>query len=121
MKDAAFQKICKSMLEDIRKDTPRLTGNLAVKATKIKRLGAEKFEIYVDETIAPYFKYVNNAQTITYSQYKRGVVNKKITKRKDLPKVKRVVKNKNYQYFERSVEKALVNMAERAGGTLVHG
>jgi hypothetical protein len=121
MTDAAFQKACKSMLKDIRKDTPRLTGNLAVKATKIKRLGANQFEIYVDEKIAPYFKYVNNAQTITYHKYRSGIVGKKITKRKDLPKVKRVVNNKNYQYFEKSVDKALVNLAEKVGGTLVHG
>lgn len=105
------------MLESIKRDTPWRTGNLANKATKIVRLGSDRFEICVDEKIAPYFKYVNNAETLRRNGYKSIVEGKSITKKK----VTQMVKNKNYKYFERAFEKALDGMVQEIGGTLVHG
>lgn len=117
MTDTRFEKICSNMLESIRKETPWRTGNLASKATKIVRLGYDRFEISVDEKIAPYFKYVNNAQTLKRNRYKASVEGNRITKRK----ITQMVKNKNYKYFERAFDKALGEMVQEIGGTLVHG
>lgn len=120
MNEKDFSDACSLFLESIREQTPWRTGNLA-KATEIIQHGDAKFEIRVNEEIAPYFKYVNNAKTLTYHKYRTEVVNKKITKRKDLAKTLKVVNNKNYHYFERAVENSLEVLAKKVGGTLVHG
>lgn len=90
MTDAQFTAICLSMKQDIQKKTPVDTGNLKLKATKGESIGSGKFKIYVDQKIAPYFRYVNN----------KGW-------------------SKHYRYFETAFEEALIKMAERVGGTIV--
>lgn len=118
MTNKKFEDICNQMRKDIFDLTPYDTGNLADKATKIARISNARFEIYVDQTVAPYFKYVNGAPTLTYRRYQKSISGKKIIKRKDLPKVSFTVRNRNYQYFERAFEKALENMAHEIGGTI---
>jgi hypothetical protein len=96
MTDGEFDKAVRKMLFDIQENTPYDTGNLATKATTPRSISPDKFEIYVDEKIAPYFKYVNN-----YPRLSNGAV------------------NKNYGYFHKAFEEALQTMANDAGGVIV--
>lgn len=118
MTNDRFQNICSQMREDIFALTPYDSGNLANEATKLQRLGDAKVKIFVDEEIAPYFRFVNNEPMLTYWSYQRGIKDGKIVKRKDLPKISHVTKNRNYHYFEKAVEAALENLAKNAGGKL---
>jgi hypothetical protein len=96
MTDGEFDKAVRKMQSDIQEATPYDTGNLATKATKSRSIGTDKFEIYVDEKVAPYFKYVNNRPTLSNG-----------------------AKNKNYGYFHNAFENALQKMANDAGGVIV--
>ena len=103
MTDQEFTNVCSSMLHDIRGMTPRLTGNLADKATLIRSVGSNEIRIYVDENIAPYFKYVNNRPTL-YVRGKFGSYTKQ---------------NKNHEYFQHAVEVAIENLARKVNGDIV--
>lgn len=103
MTDQQFTTVCTSMLHDIRKDTPKLTGNLANNATLIRSVGANEMRIYVDEKIAPYFPYVNNR--VSYRvKGKFGSYSKL---------------NRNYEYFQKAVETAIENLARKIDGEIV--
>jgi hypothetical protein len=109
------------MHEDIFNLTPHATGNLRREATLLVRRSNSRFEVYVDETIAPYFKYVNNAKTLTYWRYQTIQKNGKVIKDKSREKVSFTKENRNYQYFEKAFEEALKNMANKIGGTIIRG
>lgn len=120
MTEPIFNQICHSMRADIQKETPILTGNLRYNATIIEMLESAKFRIYVDEKIAPYFKYVNSYDKVYYRKksYSTSISGGKIirinTGWQQLSKP-----NKNYKYFERAFEDALKNMAHKIGGTVI--
>lgn len=94
------------MVGKIRKNTPRLTGNLRDNATKMKSLGADRFVIFVDTSIAPYFKYVNNEELI-----RREV---KVGQRK----AQMYKRNRNYKYWEKAVDLAIEDIAQALGGRI---
>lgn len=94
MTDAEFNTISHHFLDNIRSRTPYRTGNLKMNATKIQALGNSRFDISIDMNIAPYFKYVNNYETI------------------------RERRNNNYHYFEDAVEICTEEMALAIGGEL---
>ena len=96
MTDAQFTALSASILSSIREVTPWDTGNLAKNATKIRSIGSGKFEIYVDEKIAPYFEYVNGLARINGRP------------------------NKNHGYFGEAIDHAISVAARNYGGTLVH-
>lgn len=91
------------MLHDIRSMTPRLTGNLADKATLLRSVGSNEIRIYVDESIAPYFPYVNNRPSYRVKG-KFGSYTKL---------------NKNYEYFQHAVEVAIENLARKIDGEII--
>lgn len=99
MTDQQFSNICHSMLHDIRARTPYATGNLAENATLIRSIGNNEIRIYVDENIAPYFKYVNNKGT----RISKG----------------RIRTNPNYMYFQHAVEVATENLARKINGVII--
>ena len=103
MTDQQFTFVCSSMLHDIRDKTPKLTGNLADKATLLRSVGANEIRIYVDENIAPYFKYVNNRPTYRVNG-KFGSYTKQ---------------NRNYEYFQHAVEEAVENLARKINGEII--
>lgn len=96
MSDAQFTAISNRLLEYIKKVTPRDSGNLADKATKIKQEMPGEHRIYVDTKIAPYFKYVNNRATLW---------NKK--------------ENKNHKYFQKAVDGAVEELAASMKGEVI--
>jgi hypothetical protein len=87
------------MLHDIRARTPYATGNLAKNATLIRSIGNNEIRIYVDENIAPYFKYVNNRPTL----FSKG----------------RMRTNPNHEYFQHAVEVATENLARKINGVII--
>ena len=99
MTDQQFTNICTDMLHDIRGMTPWATGNLADKATKITGEGSNEIRIYVDENIAPYFKYVNNRPTL----FSKG----------------RMRTNPNHEYFQHAVEVAIENLSRKINGVII--
>ena len=92
-----FNNICSRIYDQIRARTPYDTGNLYNNATKIQRLGDAKIKIFVDESIAPYFKYVNNSTRLSNSKA-----------------------NKNYQYFDNALRDILEEIAREEGATLIY-
>lgn len=119
MTDETFSNIAKKMVADIRSKTPWDTGNLAKKATKSNSLGNGIIEIYVDEKIAPYFKYVNNYPRTNYRAYQSTstIQGGRIVKNKQLKTISKP--NRNYGYFERAFDDALQKLANRVGGVIV--
>ncbi len=103
MTDQQFTNICTDMLHNIQSMTPWATGNLADKATKITGEGTNEIRIYVDENIAPYFKYVNNRPTYRVKG-KFGSYTKQ---------------NRNYEYFQHAVEVAIENLARKIDGVII--
>ena len=103
MTDQQFTVVCSSMLHDIRDKTPRLTGNLADKATLLRSVGANEIRIYVDENIAPYFPYVNNRPTYRVKG-KFGSYTKQ---------------NRNHEYFQHAVEVAIEKLARKIDGEII--
>ena len=120
MTDAKFNSLCSRIYDHIRSQTPYDTGNLHNKATKIQRLGDGRVKIFVDETVAPYFAFVNNAQTLSVQRYQLGPVNGKLMKDKSKPKIKRTYTNKNYKYFEKALEEVLQEIAKETGAVLIY-
>jgi hypothetical protein len=118
MTDAEFTKICGNMLETIKSMTPEDTGNLKKDATLSRSLGNGIIEIYVDVTVAPYFKYVNNYDRVYFRKYVNdySISGGKIVRRRVLTKTS--VPNRNYKYFEKAFEVALSKLAEDANGRL---
>lgn len=105
MTDTEFTKVCTAMRQDIADRTPYLTGNLANNATLVRSTGLNEIRVYVDENIAPYFKYVNGRPSYRVnSQFKGGKVLKY---------------NRNYMYFERAFVKAVENLANRIDGEII--
>lgn len=99
MTDQQFTKICTFMRDDIRSMTPYATGNLANNATLLRPVGTNEIRIYVDENIAPYFRYVNDRPTLL----SKG----------------RMRKNPNHEYFQHAVEVAIKNLARKIGGEII--
>ena len=104
MTNQEFNAIVHRMVGKIRENTPRRTKNLMNNATKSKPLGADRFVIFVDTDVAPYFKYVNN-----YKLIEREV---KVGNRK----AKMFKRNRNYKYWENAVDLAIEDMAKVLGG-----
>ena len=119
MNDATFTKVTTAMLADIRERTPKLTGNLARNATLSQSLGNGIVDIYVDEKIAPYFKYVNNYPRTHYRAYQSTstIQGGRIVKNKQLKTISKP--NRNYGYFEIAFDDALRNLANSVGGVIV--
>ena len=119
MTDETFTNVTTAMLTDIRERTPKLTGNLARNATLSKSLGSGIVEIYVDNKIAPYFKYVNNYPQTHYKAYQStsAIQGGRIIKHKQL--TAKTKPNRNYGYFERAFDEALKNLANSVGGVIV--
>ena len=92
MNDAEFTKFSGSILRVIRKNTPKKTGNLRKHATRIIPKGAGRFEIVVEERIAPYFKYVNGTEER---------------------------KGSHHGYFDKAVKGAVKTVAKKYGGRVV--
>lgn len=120
MTEAKFNSLCSQIYDHIRSRTPYDTGNLHNEATKIHRLGGAKVKIFVAESIAPYFEYVNNRQTLSVQSYQFLPVNGKLIKDKSKPKIKITYKNKNYKYFERALEEVLQDIAKETGAVLIY-
>lgn len=120
MTAAKFNSLCSQIYDHIRSQTPYDTGNLHDKATKIQRLGDAKVKIFVDEAVAPYFKYVNNRQTLTTQRYPLLPKDGKLDRRKDKPKVSHTRQNRNYHYFEEALEEVLKEIARETGATLIY-
>lgn len=95
MTDHQFTQIMSAMVEKIREDTPKDTGNLRFTATYGKPKAHGKFEIRVSMRIAPYFHYVNS--------------------RENFPSGK---PNYNYHYFQDSLKRHLEELAAEIGGTI---
>lgn len=89
MNDAEFTMLSGNVLDEIRKETPKDTGNLRYNATRIIPKGAGRFEIVVEERVAPYFKYVNGT---------------------------RERKGSHHGYFDRAVKQAVKAVAKKYGG-----
>lgn len=103
MKDSTFTQICVSMRKDIVNRTPYDTGNLANNATRIHSLGYGKMRIYVNEGIAPYFRFVN-CRPYYYVNGKNG------------GKVKK--ENRNHLYFEIATIKAIRKLVKKLDGEI---
>lgn len=95
MTDVEFTKLMTSLVSDIRDDTPVDTGNLRGNATSGRPIGGGAFVISVSIRIAPYFPAVN---------YRERFPNGK--------------PNRNYHYFEDSLERHLENIAQQIGGVI---
>ena len=121
MTDSQFTEVCGHMLEEIKSRTPYRFGNLCDKATLSRSLGDGKIEIYVDVTIAPYFKYVNNYDRVYFRRYEKeySISGGKIATNRVLKKVS--APNKNYQYFEKAFDAALSKLVSEVGGRLEIG
>ena len=89
MNDVQFTGFAGSILEEIQEGTPKDTGNLRYNATRKIPKGNGRFEIVVDQKIAPYFKYVNGTQN------KKG---------------------SHHGYFDRAVKEAVKTVAKKYGG-----
>ena len=109
------------MLKEIKSRTPEKSGNLKKKATLSRSQGNGVIEIYVDMTIAPYFKYVNNYDRVYFRRYEKeySISGGKIVTNRVLKKVS--VPNKNYQYFEKAFDAALAKLVSEVGGRLEIG
>ena len=102
MTDAEFTAVCGMVKAMIQDDTPKRTRNLALNATRSESLGANKIRIYVDtegthvpeslDGIAPYFVYVNNYPVL-----------------RDKP-------NRNFQYWDKAIDRAIRAIALEKGG-----
>lgn len=95
MTDAEFNAIMTSLRAKIRGDTPIDTGNLRRTATSGRPIGGGAFVISVSVRIAPYFPAVNYRE-----RYENGQP------------------NKNYHYFEDSLERHLEEIAQQIGGVI---
>ena len=98
MTDKQFTRIVTAIKADIKGDTPIDTGNLRYNATDGRPIAHGKYVITVSGRIAPYFHAVNYRER--YDSGKR---------------------NRNYKYFEKSLNKHLEKYAKAAGGTVEHG
>lgn len=112
MTDNEFSKIVHELLGTIKSMTPRATGNLADKSTKVRASGANEMRVFVDagsgqrkpmEGIAPYFWLVNYRRTYPVKT-PHGVQQKE---------------NRNYHYYEKAVETAIERLATKIGGDIV--
>ncbi len=104
MTDADFTRVCTAMKQDISDRTPYRTGNLANNATLIRSTGLNEMRIYVDENIAPYFRFVNERPSYYVNSRYRGT--------------KLLKYNRNYMYFEAAFVKAIQNLASNIGGEI---
>lgn len=95
MTDAEFNAIMTALVAKIRKDTPYDTHNLERHATSGRPIGGGAFVISVSARIAPYFKYVNYAERLPNGN-----------------------PNRNYHYFEDSLERHLEEIAQQIGGVI---
>lgn len=95
MTDAEFSTLMSALVAKIRDDTPWRTGNLAGHATNGVAKGDNTFFITVSARIAPYFKYVNYAERLPNGN-----------------------PNRNYHYFEDSLERHLEEIAQQIGGII---
>lgn len=107
MTDKQFTRIMTALVADIRDDTPKKTRNLRKHATSGRSMAHGKFVISVSGRIAPYFEYVNYYPNHRHRNKDGIVVDGSI--------------NRNYQYFEKSLEKHLEKYAKAAGGVVEHG
>ena len=97
MTDHRFTQIMSGFVEKIRADTPIETGNLRRTATRGRPVGNGKFEINVVARIAPYFHYVNDMRNFPSGK-----------------------PNRNYHYFNNSLENHLEELAAAIGGTIIY-
>lgn len=58
---AKFKRACESACKKLRELAPNRTGNLAYNAITIEFPSPDECLIYVDESIAPYMPYTNEA------------------------------------------------------------
>ena len=105
MTDHQFNTIMSALVEKIRADTPKDSGNLRRFATYGEGKGNGKFQITVDVKIAPYFHAVNDNEYHMHRDKKTG-------------KIVKGSPNQNYHYFQKSLETHLKDLADEIGGTL---
>ena len=98
MTDSEFNTIMHAMVDGIRQDTPRDTGNLQDPATSGKPLSHGRFALTVSVRKAPYFHYVNEK--------------KEPCKRHG---------ESHYHYFENALDKQIEIIARKAGGYVERG
>ena len=98
MKDSEFNTIMHAMVDGIRQDTPRDTGNLQDPATSGRPLSHGRFALTVSTRIAPYFHYVNER--------------KEPCKRHG---------ESHYHFFENALDRQIEIIARKAGGYVERG
>ena len=98
MTDREFNTIMHAMVDGIRQDTPRDTGNLQDPATSGKPLSHGRFALTVSARKAPYFHYVNER--------------KEPCKRHG---------ESHYHYFENALDRQIEIIARKAGGYVERG
>lgn len=109
MTDRQYTILTNTILQNIRKATPRDTGNLRYFATKAEPLAHGAFRIYVNtvgdhkpesrDGIAPYFPKVNYEP---FLETEDG----------------RSVRNKNYGYWDKAIKKEIERIAKELGGVV---
>lgn len=109
MTDAEFNTIAHFFATELKRRTPKDTGNLAFNATRIQSFDANFFRIYVEthgdhapqshDGIAPYFVFVNNRENITL---RNGSMKK----------------NKNYRYFQNAMSQGIKDLLILLDATL---
>lgn len=100
-----------SALEMIKAASPIDTGNLRHNAIRLENKGEDKWEIYVNEEIAPYMPYTNepwDIKIIEQGNFKKG---QKRT-------VIRTWENPNEGWWDDVCERVAVFIAQQLGGTL---
>ena len=97
MNEKLFNAICNGCVEKLRSFCPVDTGNLKYNAIRFNYVDNETFEIYVDESIAPYMPYTNEPWVSAKWNGK---------------------KNRNEGWFERATEAVANYIAEQLKGVV---
>lgn len=99
MNRTEFARACYTAVEELRRLCPKDTGNLAFNAIRYKWIDADTFQIYIEESIAPYMPYTNEPWI---SSYWRGK------------------KNPNEGWFDRATEFIVNFIARKFKGEVSH-
>lgn len=99
MNSVNFSRACLGAVEELRRLCPKDTGNLAYNAIRYKWEDPDTFQIWIDESIAPYMPYTNEPWK---SPFWRGK------------------KNPNEGWFDRATEFIVNHIAREFKGEISH-
>ena len=111
MTSAEFVQMGQACLDIVRNMAPVDTGNLRYNAIQFEMLDETTFEIFVDESIAPYMPYTNEVwrqKIIKMGNFVPGEVIERM----------RTWRNPNEGWFDRAARLVALFVAQKVGGTI---